>query len=118
MISMQCFLMYALLEDTSDRNVNGFVFHLVYYPLFVCCFVFSIKQIDSEIKQLNRLKLDKYLTLWNLVDVTYIALNILIMLMNFKDVMVLDFGDSGGDGKIKLFTLSWLFNPNEGSIHL
>ena len=50
MISMLCFLTYALLDEISNKNINGCVFHLTYYPLLVCCLGFSIKQINSEIK--------------------------------------------------------------------
>ena len=39
------------------------------------------------------------------------------MLMNFLDVMVLDFGDS--EGKIKLFTLSWfVVDHDKGTINV
>ena len=50
------------------------------------------------------------------MDITYITLNILIMLMNFYDVMMLEYGDS--DSGIKLFTPSWFINPKKGSIHI
>ena len=50
MISMLLFLTFALHEDISNRNINGCVFHLIYYPLLVCCIVFTIKQIEAEIE--------------------------------------------------------------------
>ena len=118
MTSMLCFLWFTLLEDISERNINGCAFHAVYYPLFCCCLGFSLKQILSEIKQ--RKTHDTfydYLSIWNLVDVTYITLNIIIMLMNFADVMRLEFGDP--EGGISLLSLSWFVVDREkGSLSI
>ena len=50
MTSMLFFLIYTMVDGILDRNINGCVFHLIYYPLLVCCLGFSMKQINSEIK--------------------------------------------------------------------
>ena len=114
MISMSCYLTFTLLEDLSDKNINGCVFHMTYYPLLVCCLGFSIKQIETEIKFFH-LHGTNYLTLWNIIDITYITLNIVIMLLNFIDVMIF----SNSDDRITLFTLSWfVVDHDKGTINV
>ena len=116
MISMLCFLTFTLIEDISEKNMNGRVFHMTYYPLIVCCLGLTIKQIVSEIKQFKRsATLSEYLTLWNFVDITCIILNIVIMLLNFLDVTMI----SNSENRITLFSLSWLVVDHEkGSINV
>ena len=59
-----------------------------------------------------------YLTFLNIMDVTYITLNILIMLLNFSDVMMLSNSDVRRQERIKLL-ISWLVvDYDNGTISL
>ena len=81
LFSMLCFLVYVLQDNFFE--IEELVFRFTYFPLLGLCMCFSVNLIRSEIIKWKESESCDYFGLWNVIDLTYIVLNLSIMFMTF-----------------------------------
>ena len=86
MAAMMAFLIFSL-EDGVREQVY---FSAVYYPLFGFCFLLNAHQCLNEQIQLQNLETyaEYFLSVWNMNDLIYLALNTLVMLSSITGNLI------------------------------
>ena len=81
--AMLTWIVYALTDATFEKPIN----QMFYYPLLGYCLIFIINQARCEYIQWknSETNMEYFSDYWNMNDLTYLILNILVMMMNVFD---------------------------------
>ena len=86
MAAMMAFLIFALEDGVREQAY----FPAVYYPLFGFCFLLNAHQCLNEQIQLQNLETyaEYFFSVWNMNDLSYLALNTLVMLSSITGNLI------------------------------
>ena len=81
--AMLTWIVYALTDATFEKPIN----QMFYYPLLGFCLIFIMNQARCEYIQWknSETNMEYFSDYWNMNDLTYLILNILVMMMNVFD---------------------------------
>ena len=81
--AMLTWIVYALTDSTFEKPIN----QMFYYPLLGYCLIFIMNQARCEYIQWknSETNMEYFSDYWNMNDLTYLILNILVMMMNVFD---------------------------------